>query len=507
MVTGRGTDFKAVGSNLFFCLAMSEGVINEHDGLSFEALKKTFSGRDLFKDKTWLLSPQAFGLSATEMKEIQALGQACYDFYRALELLYVRSSEGKNLLRNRELLAPWVAEYLNRGKPDSLVAYGLGRGVRGALPPVIRPDLLLTDEGFAMTELDSVPGGIGLTAFFNALYKQAHGSQLAGCDGDKGEDMVDAFYRVLAAKAPNIHVPYIVILVSDEAETYRPEMEWIAKELRNRGRRVHVFHPDAVMPLGDSICVGIDGDPQAVDVVYRFWELFDLSNVSIAEYLLGQCGSGNAKGGNLLPVVPPMRAFQEEKLSMALFHHRILEDFWREHLSRKSYAILKKTIPQTWVMDPVELPPNAVLDAPFVNGKPIARWEQLIDAGKRERNLILKISGFHESAWGARSVVLGSDSSREEWEEAIWRAVSMASTSLHILQVYKKPKRVVHPVYSEEGSVVSMEGRVRLCPYYFVDDAQQAVDLRGILATLCPADKKIIHGMKDASLIPCICRD
>ena len=99
------------------------------------------------------------------MKEIQALGQACYDFYRALELLYVRSSEGKNLLRNRELLAPWVAEYLNRGKPDSLVDYGLGRGVRGALPPVIRPDLLVTDEGFAMTELDSVPGGIGLTAF------------------------------------------------------------------------------------------------------------------------------------------------------------------------------------------------------------------------------------------------------------------------------------------------------------------------------------------------------
>ena len=179
---------------------MSEGVINEHDGLSFEALKKTFSGRDLFKDKTWLLSPQAFGLSASEMKEIQALGQACYDFYRALELLYVRSSEGKNLLRNRELLAPWVAEYLNRGKPDSLVDYGLGRGVRGALPPVIRPDLLVTDEGFAMTELDSVPGGIGLTAFLNALYKQAHGSQLAGCDGDKGEDMVDAFYRVLGGK-------------------------------------------------------------------------------------------------------------------------------------------------------------------------------------------------------------------------------------------------------------------------------------------------------------------
>ena len=76
---------------------MSEGVINKHDGLSFEALKRNFRGV-IFKDKTWLLSPQAFGLNASEMKEIQVLGQACYDFYRALELLYVRSSEGKNLL-------------------------------------------------------------------------------------------------------------------------------------------------------------------------------------------------------------------------------------------------------------------------------------------------------------------------------------------------------------------------------------------------------------------------
>ena len=42
---------------------------------------------------------------------------------------------------------------------------------------------------------------------------------------------------------------------------------------------------------------------------------------------------------------------------------------------------------------------------------------------------------------------------------------------------------------------------------YFVDDAKQVVNLRGILATLCPADKKIIHGMKDASLMPCVCSD
>ena len=155
-------------------------------------------------------------------------------------------------------------------------------------------------------------------------------------------------------------------------------------------------------------------------------------------------------------------------------------------------------------MDPVELPPNAVLDAPQIGGKPMHRWEQLVDAGKKERNLIIKISGYHETAWGARSVTLGSDCSRNEWEDAIWQAITMAENSLHILQTYEKPTRLRHPVYRADGSTYQMEGRMRLCPYYFVDQQNKQAELHGILATLCPADKKIIHGMKDAALLPCV---
>ena len=42
-----------------------------------------------------------------------------------------------------------------------------------------------------------------------------------------------------------------------------------------------------------------------------------------------------------------------------------------------------------------------------------------------------------------------------------------------------------------------MPGRVRLCPYYFVvgNGDQARAKLGGVLATVCPADKKIIHGM------------
>ena len=45
-----------------------------------------------------------------------------------------------------------------------------------------------------------------------------------------------------------------------------------------------------------------------------------------------------------------------------------------------------------------------------------------------------------------------------------------------------------------------MKGRIRLCPYYFVE--QEKVKLRGALATIVPADKKFLHGMRDAILAP-----
>jgi hypothetical protein len=46
-----------------------------------------------------------------------------------------------------------------------------------------------------------------------------------------------------------------------------------------------------------------------------------------------------------------------------------------------------------------------------------------------------------------------------------------------------------------------MPGRLRLCPYFFVVGSEAR--LSGALATFCPPDKKIIHGMQDAALLPC----
>lgn len=462
--------------------------------LAYEQIKRSLGAQPLFEDKTWQLSPQAWPLTPDQHRELEAIGAACLEFHQALETLYLRSAGGKNLLRNKPLLAPWVADYLDRGKPAELVAHARDLKNRGAFPTVLRPDLLLTDDGFALTELDSVPGGIGLTAFLNRLYAGPDSGAIIGA----GDAMIENFHASLAALRPGERNPLIALLVSDEAATYRPEMKWLAEELQRRGRRVYCLSPDDVFPLGGELFFDVEGTPEKVDIIYRFFELFDWANVRVAPHILEVWRAG------AVAIAPPMRHFQEEKLALALFHHHLLQNFWQENVSRRSLETLRKLIPQSWIMDPAPLPPGAVLDGPRVAGRALNDWRDLVGASQKERDLIIKISGFHETAWGARSVVLGSDCSREEWQQGVEQALALAPTNLHVLQVYRKPKRVEHPLYEVAdgmpGPAAAKAGRLRLCPYYFVVGGR--AQLSGALATFCPPDKKIIHGMEDAALLP-----
>ncbi len=311
-----------------------------------------------------------------------------------------------------------------------------------------------------------------------------------------GDAMLLNFHAALAALRPETRNPFIALVVSDEAATYRPEMQWLAHQLQVLGRRVFCVAPEDLFPLGSQLCVDVEGNPEKIDVVYRFFELFDLANVPAAKFILEAWSAGE------VAVTPPLRPFQEEKLALALFHHHRLQDFWAETLSARALTRLRALIPPSWVIDPAPLPPGAVLDGPLAGGRRLQDWRELAGATQKERDLIVKISGYHETAWGARSVMLGSDCSREEWQEGVAQAVALAPTNLHLLQAYRKPCRVRHRVYDRAAPHAAREvdGRLRLCPYYFVVGGQAR--LSGALATFCPPDKKIIHGMQDAALLP-----
>lgn len=465
--------------------------------LSYESIRGALAAQSLFEDKTWQLSPEAWPLTPEQVAQLEAIGAACLEFHGALETLYLRSAAGKNLLRNKPLVAPWVADYLDRGKPAKLIAHARDAKNRGAFPTVLRPDLLLTDEGFVLTELDSVPGGIGLTAFLNRLYDGATDSSVLG----HGDAMIRNFHAALAALRPAVRNPLIALVVSDEAATYRPEMQWLAQQLQLAGKRVFCMRPEDIFPLENSLFFDVEGNPEKIDVLYRFFELFDLANIKTEKFIFESWAAGE------VALAPPMRPFQEEKLTLALFHHHLLADYWAEALSARSLKLLRALIPPSWIIDPAPLPPGAVLDGPRVGGRALNDWRDLVGASQKERDLIIKISGYHETAWGARSVVLGSDCSREEWQHGVERAIELAPTNLHVLQVYKKPRRIEHRVFDRpvDGSATPAAamkpGRLRLCPYYFLTEGRAR--LSGALATFCPPDKKIIHGMQDAALLPC----
>lgn len=456
----------------------------------FNDLARLFAEQELFADKSWVLSPKPFPLPESLILEIEKIGSACLAFQSALERLYLRSVEGRRILRNEDLLTPWVADYFDRGKPIRLLEHGRHPELKGAYPVVLRPDVLLTEDGLAVTEIDAVPGGIGLTAFLNR-YFSTFSDHIVGSK----DSMLDGFWTALTGSSREVGSgPSVAIIVSEEAKTYLPEMEWLVGELQRKGHRILTCAPSDLMPLAEAICVSVDGEPRKIDIIYRFWELFDLPNVDLADVLMHAVEQGDVR------LTPPMRAFQEEKLALALFHHPRLADFWKEQIDRSDLRLLNKVFPRSWIVDPAEVGPNAVLHAPPVQGRPPFHWEELATAGKRERNLILKLSGFHEQAWGARSVTLGNDVSRDDWRQALEQAVLSGTSNPYVLQEYRKPRRIRHPYYDSNGRVAEGEWRVRLCPYFF--SAGDGVRLNGILATLCPADKKIIHGMADAVLLP-----
>lgn len=463
--------------------------------MDFTDLQEAFARQELFEGKTWRTSPEPWKLSAEIVSALEGIGQASLDFYKALEVLYSRSADGKKLLRNKEVYAPWVAEYLDRGKPSELVATSRSKACKGRIPPVIRPDLLVTAEGFSITELDSVPGGIGLTAYLNALYEGDSRFPILG----EEKAMEKAFYRRLASLAPEKDNPVIVIAVSEESATYKPEMDWLADRLQLMGHRVFSLHTNEVFPLGGGLYFDIEGNPEKIDVVYRFFELFDLANIKTSPFIIEAWENGE------IALDPPLRPFFEEKSTLALFHHHLLREFWRESISKKSREILDSLIPKSWIVDPSPLPPGAAIDGPLAQGRQLHSWMDLAEASQKERNLVLKISGFHETAWGSRSVVIGNDVSKEEWASSLTEACDGADSHLHVIQEFRKSIRLSHPLYSMDGEVYEASGRLRLNPYYFVNGDK--VELAGALATFCPPDKKIIHGMEDAAMLPCSVTD
>jgi hypothetical protein len=448
-----------------------------------ETIRNAFPKEGLFAEKDWLLSPDAFSIEKKFRAELEQLGHRLFVFQRACNQLYQLSVKGKQ--------PAWVARYVDAGKPAELIEFSRRKEIRDDLPRVIRPDLILTEEGYIIAEIDSVPGGIGLTDWLNQTYSAFDSEIIGGTNG-----MLDGFRTVLPNGGD--------IAISQEAATYRPEMEWIAARLQDR-------HAVAPRMRGDSGSIrnsksaGVSDpgysyrwrvvpaenyEPQDGRAVYRFFELFDLPNIAKIDKTL----RANAEGR--ITITPPIKPYLEEKMWFALFWLQPLREFWRRELGEKYFTKLQEVIPYSWLLDPTPLPQHAVIPRLEIHD-----WREAAKFSQKDRDLLLKVSGFSPLGWGSRGIALGSDLPHAEWQRRIDHALATFETSPTILQKFHKGRLFDHRYWDpESGELKTMKGRVRLCPYFFVE--QDRVKLRGALATIAPADKKFLHGMRDAILVP-----
>ncbi|MBA3831608.1 MAG: hypothetical protein H0X34_06900 [Chthoniobacterales bacterium] len=422
------------------------------------ALREARPAESLFAEKEWLLSPEPFPIDKKLRTDLERLGHQLFVFQRACNQLYQQSVKGKQ--------PAWVARYVDLGKPEELIEFSRRKEFREALPRVIRPDLVLTDEGWTIAEIDSVPGGIGLTGWLNQTYSSLGAEVIGGAEG-----MLDGFAAVLPRGGD--------IVISEESATYRPEMEWLVRQLNSR-------FPERSWKVESAE----HHEPQSGRDIYRFFELFDLPNIPGVSDLMNAAGRGD------LSVTPPLKPYLEEKMWFALFWLQPLREFWRRELGDKYFRQLQRMIPYTWILDPMPLPQHAVIPRLEIHD-----WHEAAQFSQKERDLLLKVSGFSPLGWGSRGVALGADLPHSEWQQRIADALVGFEREPTIVQQFHKGRLFDHSYWDvETAELKTMRGRVRLCPYYFVEEDH--VNLRGALATICPADKKLLHGMRDAILVP-----
>jgi hypothetical protein len=437
----------------------------------------------------WRLSPTPFWLSPDDVSFLQSLGRHLLSFYRALNVLYMESARGAQ--------PAWITAYLDQGKPESLLTYSRMKRFRDHLPGVIRPDIIPTDHGMIITELDSVPGGMGLTGSLSHAY-----DELATVAGERlhlvgGVNGIVAGFAAMVRDLLGTRTGCLAIVVSEEAKDYRAEMIWLAAQLRAAGLAAYCVSPRDLRFTEDGLWLSGDaGSEVPIALVYRFFELFDLKNVPKSELIMY-----SVKKGKTL-VTPPFKPALEEKSAFALLHHPILAPFWEKELGCETFDLLVAVMPRTWILDPRPLPPSAIIPHLTLGGRAVSDWRTLANATQKERRYVVKPSGFSELAWGSRGVAVGHDLPQAEWTAALDTALGSFPTTPYILQEFHKGRQFELSYFdAQRDDIVPMAGRARLSPYYFVSGGR--AELAGILATVCSPEKKIIHGMKDAIMAPC----
>lgn len=305
----------------------------------------------------------------------------------------------------------------------------------------LRPDILLTDEGWHVCEVETSLFGLSLTFFLAAQYGQEY--LLLG----SAAQIIGAFVRKWRERWGTARG---VLVYSEHTQRFAGQLQYLANVLTSYGLEFYACRVE---------------DPRSLESpAYRCYYSFEAQ-------LDPAVGKFQQKNRNISPQAGD---FYEGKEPLTLLQQD----------NNPEWSDLRQHILPTWRL--TEIVPD---DFPT----PVKEWDQLADLPKSQRKFVLKRVGAHPEASWARSVFFLDDMSKEGVRQLLRRCAREKSAwwVIQSLVVGKK----FHQEFADFSAkkMVSMDGRVRLTPYYDFRTGK----LLSAKATIRPRTL-YLHGATDA---------
>lgn len=371
-------------------------------------------------------------LSSSQYDELQRICREVANFVGVVDTLY-RADET-------------AAELLNRGKSEIFLKE------RPSEHLFIRPDLIITDDGFAVCEVETSPFGLGVAQALNSAY-QSEGHETV-TNGELSHHL-------------DTRLPLNgTIVYSQKTQAYRGQLAYINERLFSASGRDWQVRPAEEAPEG------------GLDNVYRAFYLHEYDTDPAVREVVE---TGEDQGSTWLPSLTP---HLEEKALMAFLWDDRWEGHLRSELGDTSYDYLRTVIPPTLIVGE---------EAHFMPGLPggVGDVAGLAALPRSKRELVLKASGYNaQGSWG-ESVKFLHQKSQDRAAKLLIEAL-MRDDGLHILQEFRRGRKIPMS-FTEDGRTETVAVRVRLTPY--VDPTTG--DIIDIKAT-GRAGTDFIHGASDS---------
>ncbi len=401
-------------------------------------------------------SPESFELPKDIKSQLEVYGIAIRDYYWAC----------KKLMGELPSDHPWL-RYLGHSKPEWMLDI---ENKEERAHAFLRPDLILTDSDPIVTEIESSPFGLALSHFLAKAYRK-EGESVLGSE----DEVIEILRKELVSENDDSEGVY-ALMYTDYTSRYKGQLEYLAQQLSVTGIDVAVIKPGSTQKNDDGM---LTYNGRRLNGIYRCFYLHEsVGDPNLRDVLESQSCT----------ISPPVLPQLEEKALIGMLLDPEFEEYFQGELGPENFDILKTIFPKTWIIDR-EFKPN---DFPFS----IKEWEDLAGLSRRQRQFVLKTSGFsNESSW-AKGVIFMSRLSREKCEVAIKKALDSDGT--YVLQEFRKGVKFKHPYFDFHAEMMkTMHGRVRLTPYFSVQDGK----LLTAKATMCE-NTDYVHAMVDSINVP-----